>query len=50
MKLIYEMSRKEGMSNKDIASDLEITDHTVKKTINRALHRLRTQISSFLIF
>lgn len=50
MKLIYELSRNEGLSNKEIARDLEITDHTVKKTINRALHRLRTQICSFLLF
>lgn len=50
MKIIYELSRKEGFSNKEIARDLDITDHTVKKTINRALHRLRTQISSFLFF
>ncbi len=50
MKLIFGLSRKEGFSNKEIARDLNITDHTVKKTINRALHRLKTQISFFLFF
>jgi len=48
MKTIFELSRKQGLSNKDIAIELNITDHTVKKTINRALQRLRTQVSSFL--
>lgn len=47
MKTIFVLSREDGMSNKDIAEKLDITDHTVKKTINRALKLLRTQISSF---
>ena len=48
MKAIFELSRNQGLSNKDIATELNITNHTVKKTINRALQRLKTQVSSFL--
>jgi len=50
MKTIFELSRKDGLSNKEIAIELNITDHTVKKTINRALKRLKTQVSSFIFF
>lgn|SRR5690606_22667080 len=45
MKTIFNLSRNQGLSNKEIAIELEITDHTVKKTINRALNRLKTQVS-----
>lgn len=48
MKQIFELSRKEGLTNKAIADALAISDHTVKKTIGRALKLLRTQISVFL--
>ncbi|MFA4868020.1 MAG: RNA polymerase sigma-70 factor [Pedobacter sp.] len=48
MKRIFEMSRNEGLSNRAIADELDITDHAVKKTINRALKVLRSQISSLL--
>ncbi|TZF84909.1 RNA polymerase sigma-70 factor [Pedobacter sp. BS3] len=47
MREIFEMSRKSGLSHKAIAEELSITDHTVKKTINRALKVLKAQISSF---
>ena len=50
MKTIFNLSRNQGLSNKDIAAELAITDHTVKKTINRALKRLKTQVSYLLIF
>lgn len=46
MRTIFVLSREGGLSNRDIAEELNITDHTVKKTINRALKVLRTQISS----
>lgn len=46
MRTIYTLSREEGLSNKDIARELNITDHTVKKTISRALKVLRAQIST----
>ena len=49
MKTIFNLSRNQGLSNKEIATELEITDHTVKKTINRALKRLKTQVS-YLLF
>lgn len=50
MKTIYELSRKKGLSNLEIAFELNITDHAVKKTINRALKRLKRQISIFIFF
>ncbi|MEO6524423.1 MAG: RNA polymerase sigma-70 factor [Mucilaginibacter sp.] len=47
MREIFEMSRNIGLSHKDIAEKLNITDHTVKKTINRALKLLRNQFPVF---
>lgn len=49
MKTVFVLSREDGLSNKDIAKALNITDHTVKKTINRALKILRTQVSSLFL-
>ncbi len=37
MREIFELSRFEGKSNKSIADELQITDHTVKKTLNRVI-------------
>lgn len=50
MREIFEMSRKSGLSHKTIAAALNISDHTVKKTINRALKVLKAQISSLMTF
>jgi RNA polymerase sigma-70 factor (family 1) len=52
MRAIFEMSRNQGLSHKEIAEELDITDHAVKKSINRTLKILRAQISSvfFLLF
>lgn len=50
MKEIFRLSRNEGLTNLDIAQKLQISDHTVKKTIGRALKLLRTQISSLMLF
>lgn len=49
MKQIFELSRKAGLTNMAIAEELDISDHTVKKTIGRALKLLRTQISVLLL-
>src|SRR5690606_6267964 len=35
MQRIFRMSREEGLSHAEIAHELEISEHTVKKTINR---------------
>lgn len=45
MKQIFVLSRNQGLSNKAIASELNITDHAVKKAINRALKVLKTVLS-----
>ena len=50
MREIFELSRNLGFSHKQIAEKLAITDHTVKKTINRALKIIKTQLSVFLLF
>src|SRR5690606_2219864 len=47
MKQIFVLSRNEGLSNKAIADELGITDHAVKKAINRALKVLRGVLSVF---
>jgi RNA polymerase sigma-70 factor (family 1) len=49
MRVIFEMSRNQGLSHKEIADELDITDHAVKKSINRTLKVLRAQISSVLL-
>lgn len=41
MKQIFVLSRNQGLSNKAIANELGVTDHAVKKAINRALKVLR---------
>lgn len=45
MREIFELSRFVGKSHQSIAEELEITDHTVKKTINRVIHILRSKIT-----
>jgi RNA polymerase sigma-70 factor (ECF subfamily) len=52
MKVIFEMSRKKGFSNKQIAEKLGISDKTVKSQIYNATKILRPKIdlSIFFIF
>jgi len=45
---IYEMSRKRGLTNEDIARQLQITKKTVENQLSLALKELRAVISSFL--
>jgi RNA polymerase sigma-70 factor (family 1) len=49
MREIFEMSRNLGYSHKQIAEQLNITDHAVKKSINRTLKILRTRFSIFFL-
>jgi len=49
MQRIFRMSREEGLSHAEIAQELAITEHTVKKTINRALHVLRHKLLQVII-
>lgn len=46
---IYELSRKEHKSNKEIASYLGISEKTVENQLTRALNKLRFSLSHYLI-
>ncbi|MNL17944.1 RNA polymerase sigma factor [compost metagenome] len=48
MKEIFEMSRNQELSHREIAAQLNISDHTVKKQINNAIKILRPKITSLL--
>lgn len=45
MRVVFELSRKHNYSYREIADQLCITDHTVKKQMSNALKILRTRIS-----
>ena len=46
---VFELSRKEHKSNKEIAETLGISEKTVENHITRALRKLKTSINSFLL-
>jgi len=46
MRKIFEMSRKEYLSHKEIAVRLKISDKTVKTQVNNALRILRSRLDS----
>ncbi|MEQ7800241.1 RNA polymerase sigma-70 factor [Pedobacter sp. ASV1-7] len=48
MKEIFEMSRNQELTHREIAEQLNISDHTVKKQINNALKILRPKITTLL--
>lgn len=48
-KKIYEMSRKQHLSNKEIAIQLSISEKTVETQIYRALHYLRSKLANEII-
>lgn len=45
---IFEMSRMEGMTNSEIAEDLQLSKRTVETQISKALKSLRSQLQDFL--
>lgn len=47
MKEVFELSRKENLSHLEIAKKLGISDKTVKKQINKALHVLRDKVGPY---
>lgn len=52
MRTIFELSRKEYLSHKEIADQLDISEQTVKKQINNALKVLRVKLGAvvFLMY
>lgn len=47
MRETYRKSREEGLSNKEIALQMDVSDQTVKKQINYSLKHLRLGLSKF---
>jgi RNA polymerase sigma-70 factor (ECF subfamily) len=47
MRETFKKSRDEGLSNREIAAIMEVSDQTVKKQINYSLRHLRTGLSKF---
>ncbi|WP_316834252.1 RNA polymerase sigma-70 factor [Pedobacter nutrimenti] len=48
MKKVFEMSRKEGMSHKDIANELGTSEHTIRTQIKKSLRILRSRLGLVL--
>ncbi|MNL50835.1 RNA polymerase sigma factor [compost metagenome] len=44
MRQVFELSRKEYLSHKEIASQLEISDKTVKKQIGYAIRMIKLKL------
>jgi RNA polymerase sigma-70 factor (family 1) len=49
-KLVYELSREAGLSNKEIAQTMDISEKTVENQMTKALKHLRTSLKSFFSF
>lgn len=50
MRETFKKSRDEGLSNREIAALMEVSDQTVKKQINYSLRHLRLGLSKFYSF
>lgn len=48
MKQVFELSRKEKLSHKEIAAQLNLSEQTVKKQVNNALKILRIKLGTML--
>ncbi len=49
-RMIFKYSRDKGMTNKEIALEMNITSKTVENQINKALHHLRFSVKKMLLF
>lgn len=50
MKEVFELSRKEELSHKEIAETLNISDKTVKKQISNAIKLLKPKFNNYYLF
>lgn len=50
MRAIFELSRKEYKTHKEISEQLNISDQTVKKQVSNALHILKAKLGMFFTF
>ncbi|NEU07978.1 RNA polymerase sigma-70 factor [Flavihumibacter sp. R14] len=48
MRTVFELSRKEHLSHKEIAEKLQISEQTVSKHVTNALHILRVKLGIFV--
>lgn len=48
-RLVYRMSREQGLSQKRIAEELEISEKTVEAHLGKAIKTLRTGLNQFMI-
>ncbi|WP_212005912.1 sigma-70 family RNA polymerase sigma factor [Chitinophaga sp. HK235] len=46
-RIVFEYSRQKGMTNKEIATELQISEKAVEKHITKALQRLRVQFRNY---
>lgn len=49
-RLVFQYSRELGLSNKEIADSLQISQKAVEKHITKAIRTLRTQLKHFFLF
>jgi RNA polymerase sigma-70 factor (family 1) len=49
-RLVYELSREAGLSNKEIAQSLDISEKTVENQMTKALKHVRTSLKSLFSF
>ncbi len=47
-RLVYQLSRQQGLKQEEIARKLNVSKHTVKSHMNKALHAIRHYIKSHL--
>lgn len=50
MREIFNLSRKENLTHKEIAKQLNLSSQTVKTQVNNALRVLRVKLGSFVVF
>ncbi|WP_157830253.1 RNA polymerase sigma-70 factor [Siphonobacter sp. SORGH_AS_0500] len=45
---VFELSRNQGLSNRQIAAELSLSEKTIENYLTRALHFLRKQLADYL--